>query len=419
MVMQFCFGQWYEQESGTTKNLHDVVFLNEYTGIAVGDSGLILRTTNDGQTWVAQSSGTSNHLNDVCFYNSNTAWAVGDSGTIIKTTNGGVSWVQQSSSTFASLNSVCFINENQGWICGADFSTQPPQCELIKTTDGGINWIPQPTDSFPNWDLKCIDFTDESVGWIINDWHGQWGGYDYIYKTTDGGSTWNLKLQIPSGPPLPIFLNKLKFVNQNYGVVVGGGNRTKGHIYRTTDGGETWDEKVFPELWEFRNVFLIDEAYWTVVGDDGRIYNTTDSGENWVQQYTGTNNSIKGVHFVNELVGWAVGDNGTILHTNNGGVSFIEEEQTGKMPKEFLLSQNFPNPFNPSTKIKYRVPQTTQVQIKVFDVLGNEIEKLVNEEKPAGTYEFTWNAANLPSGIYFYRFMTSEYTATKKMIVTK
>ena len=99
------------------------------------------------------------------------------------------------------------------------------------------------------------------------------------------------------------------------------------------------------------------------------------------------------------------------------GIVGVEDEET--LPTEFALAQNYPNPFNPSTKIKYSVPQTSQLQIKVFDLLGNEIETLVNEEKPTGTYELNWNAANLPSGIYFYRLKAGDYINTKKMILIK
>jgi parallel beta-helix repeat protein len=88
-------------------------------------------------------------------------------------------------------------------------------------------------------------------------------------------------------------------------------------------------------------------------------------------------------------------------------------------PKEFTLHQNYPNPFNPSTKIKYSVPQTSQVHIKVFDVLGNEIETLVNEEKPTGSYELKWNASKLSSGIYFYQLKAGEFLQTRKMILMK
>ena len=87
--------------------------------------------------------------------------------------------------------------------------------------------------------------------------------------------------------------------------------------------------------------------------------------------------------------------------------------------KNFRLNQNYPNPFNPSTKIKYSIPQSSNVVIKVFDILGNEIETLVNEEKPTGTYEITWYAENLPSGVYFYRLHAGDFVGTKKMVLLK
>jgi len=98
-------------------------------------------------------------------------------------------------------------------------------------------------------------------------------------------------------------------------------------------------------------------------------------------------------------------------------ISSIEQETT--LPTEFALEQNFPNPFNPTTKIKYSAPQASQVVVKVFDVLGNEIATLLNEEKPAGTYELTWSAASLPSGVYFYRIQAGEFISTKKMLLLK
>ena len=102
----------------------------------------------------------------------------------------------------------------------------------------------------------------------------------------------------------------------------------------------------------------------------------------------------------------------------------IEEEFS--TPKNFTLSQNYPNPFNPTTKIYYSIPTQSKVIIKVYDILGNEIETLVNEEKSAGTYELTWDAANLPSGVYFYQLRTMPigrqaggFIATKKMVLLR
>ncbi|MGB5530662.1 MAG: T9SS type A sorting domain-containing protein [Ignavibacteriaceae bacterium] len=97
----------------------------------------------------------------------------------------------------------------------------------------------------------------------------------------------------------------------------------------------------------------------------------------------------------------------------------VSVEKVTIQPTEFLLLNNYPNPFNPSTKIKYSIPQTSNLVIKVFDILGNEIETLVNEEKPAGTYELTWNAVNLPSGVYFYQLKAGSFINTKKMVLIR
>jgi hypothetical protein len=96
-------------------------------------------------------------------------------------------------------------------------------------------------------------------------------------------------------------------------------------------------------------------------------------------------------------------------------------------PKEFVLYQNYPNPFNPSTKIKYSIPdviankvkQSQLVTLKVYDILGNEIATLVNEEKPSGSYEIEFNANRLASGIYYYRITAGNFSQTKKMIFLK
>jgi hypothetical protein len=88
-------------------------------------------------------------------------------------------------------------------------------------------------------------------------------------------------------------------------------------------------------------------------------------------------------------------------------------------PKEFSLYQNYPNPFNPSTKILYSVAKLSNVSIKVFDILGNEIATLVNEEIPAGIYEAEFDATQLTSGIYFYKLQAGPFIETKKMILLK
>jgi len=87
--------------------------------------------------------------------------------------------------------------------------------------------------------------------------------------------------------------------------------------------------------------------------------------------------------------------------------------------KEYFISQNYPNPFNPITKINYSLPNSELVQIKVFDVLGNEIKTLLNDYKQAGNYEVEFDASNIPSGVYFYRMISGSYLETKKMMLLR
>ncbi|NWG27029.1 MAG: alpha/beta fold hydrolase [Ignavibacteriaceae bacterium] len=97
----------------------------------------------------------------------------------------------------------------------------------------------------------------------------------------------------------------------------------------------------------------------------------------------------------------------------------VNVENEFEFHKSFNLSQNYPNPFNPSTNIGFRIADFGLVNLKIYDVLGKEVATLINEEKPAGSYEITFYPGNLPSGTYFYQLRTQEFIQTKKMILTK
>ncbi len=88
-------------------------------------------------------------------------------------------------------------------------------------------------------------------------------------------------------------------------------------------------------------------------------------------------------------------------------------------PKEFKLEQNYPNPFNPTTTIQYQLPADAKVTLKIYDVLGSEVATLVNGEQEAGYKEVKFNASNLASGMYIYRFIADKYVSIKKMMVIK
>jgi Secretion system C-terminal sorting domain len=88
-------------------------------------------------------------------------------------------------------------------------------------------------------------------------------------------------------------------------------------------------------------------------------------------------------------------------------------------PRTYSLSQNYPNPFNPSTTIEFSIPQSTNVSVKVYDIMGREVATLVNEYRGTGSYIVNWNASGSSSGVYFYKLVAGSFTQTKKMVLSK
>ncbi|MCX6174180.1 MAG: T9SS type A sorting domain-containing protein [Ignavibacteriales bacterium] len=107
----------------------------------------------------------------------------------------------------------------------------------------------------------------------------------------------------------------------------------------------------------------------------------------------------------------------TIVYDTFGDITKVTDEN--RIPEGFVLEQNYPNPFNPTTKIKYSISTSSQVSVKVYDLLGREIEELVNEYKIAGNYEVQFNASSFPSGVYLYKLQSGSFIQTKKMLFLK
>ena len=97
----------------------------------------------------------------------------------------------------------------------------------------------------------------------------------------------------------------------------------------------------------------------------------------------------------------------------------VEDDNNSLVLNDFKLFQNYPNPFNPTTTVKYNILEREYITLKIYDIMGNEISTLVNEEKPSGSYQIHWNAVNLPSGVYFYSLKAGSFVETKKMILLK
>jgi hypothetical protein len=112
-----------------------------------------------------------------------------------------------------------------------------------------------------------------------------------------------------------------------------------------------------------------------------------------------------------------VGSFAMVDHLSFTGPSSVE--QLSSFPNDFTLKQNYPNPFNPSTKIEYSIPEASFVQLKVYDILGNEVATLVNEEQSAGTYRADFTGENLASGLYIAKLQAENYSKTIKMSLLK
>ncbi|MCL5029494.1 MAG: T9SS type A sorting domain-containing protein [Bacteroidetes bacterium] len=100
-----------------------------------------------------------------------------------------------------------------------------------------------------------------------------------------------------------------------------------------------------------------------------------------------------------------------------GTLTSVKEEKLSL--EKYTLYQNYPNPFNPSTTIKYQIPKSGLVQLKIYDILGREVATLVNEEKPSGNYEVTFDGSKLASGVYYYQLNAGDFISSKKMIILK
>jgi photosystem II stability/assembly factor-like uncharacterized protein len=228
-------------------------------------------------------------------------------------------------------------------------------------------------------------------------------GSNSLFKSTDDGTTWSA---------LNFFndVNSLWFASVDTGYAA-----TNLGIFKTTDAGLTWNN-ILPTAQTLFSINIKNEVGFAV-GASGLIYITSNRGLNWTLMTSPvTTQDLLRVFVVSNTLAYAVGTSGTILKCEviTGG---IEEESVS--PKEFTLSQNYPNPFNPVTNIIFRIADFGFVSLRIYDLLGNEVATLLNEEKPAGNYELQFDASNLSSGVYLYRLSAGNFTEIKKMVLLK
>ena len=131
--------------------------------------------------------------------------------------------------------------------------------------------------------------------------------------------------------------------------------------------------------------------------------------------FSTTAGPLNAINFCRSITAIAVGDRGTVAIYHKD----LAQDTNLVAPPEKIETQNFPNPFNPSTIISYKLSEQTNVVLKIYDILGNDVATLVNESKPAGSYEVEWNASNLPSGVYIYQLVAGTNIQLKKMLLLK
>ena len=191
-----------------------------------------------------------------------------------------------------------------------------------------------------------------------------------------------------------------------------------GGVFRSTDNGESWSSANNGLMGTFVYA-LVDSGTNLFAGTNDRgVFRSSNNGTSWTQVNSGLSDST--------VMSLAVSGTNLFAGTWGGGVwrrplseMITSVQHKSEIPFHFRLEQNYPNPFNPSTIIKFAITSNQFVQLKIYDVLGREVASLVNEEKPSGSYEINFNAAQLSSGIYFYKMQAGSFVQIKKMILLK
>jgi hypothetical protein len=361
------------------------------------------------------------------------------------TINSAVSW-----SGIIQINSSCGGNRSFGpalsvspsgavYVAWASASPTSPFTEdfigFAKSSNGGINWSVNEcaidcngirTTQLQPWTIRANSFPAIDVdktggprnGWIyiaVTDKNIAPAGSDpdiVLHRSTDNGNTWSTGVRVNRDPinnGRNQFFPALR-VDENGGLnIIYYDNRivtdsVDVFLSRSDDGGTTWNDYRITE-----GRFYPMPVSGTGAGNMGdNIGLTSGNGKLypvWMSRVSGS------------LQIWSA----IIDYTTIG----IKQVGT-KVPISFNLHQNYPNPFNPSTKIKFGLPNLTlntvkglMVTLKIYDILGQEAAILVNEELDPGTYEAEWDAANYPSGVYYYSLTAGAFNETKKMVLLK
>lgn len=415
---------WFEQTSGTTKDLTTVSVVTDSVAWIGGKEGTVLRTTDQGRSWISKGGGPE--LGNMDIVN---IWAIDADRAIVtaspvmnssttayvfRTADGGQNWTKVLTLDGGYGNGIYMFDANKGIFYSNPVNGKWP---VWLTADGGQTWdttgvkIPIPDQdekSFAN--AICGNAGARIAVFGTN--------RSKIYITNDYGKTWTAK-------STPGLVNS-KSVCINYGRMMAGGEA----LISTMNEGESWTEVSYPGQGEILGMGVHDNWNWWFVSKGGssnsgnKIIHTANFGNGfWDTAYTAPGNSAylaMSTGRDDRLWIWAVREGGGItVGEHHHGEPTDVSGNDGLTPGVFALGQNYPNPFNPSTTIKFSLPVEDNIELKVFDMLGREMMTLASGRKSAGEHTLTFNAAGLASGTYIYILRAGGQVMAKKMLLVK
>ncbi len=405
------------------------------------------------QSWTAQTApaGTSGGLNGAWACDENVVWMCGPGGVVCRTTNGGTTWTMVNTGLAGNdFYTIAAIDANTAEAGAGDGG-------MWRTTNGGTSWTFQALTPTPQF-MDVVHFFDANNGFALSDPAAAAGLWLY-YITTDGGATWTAGANRPANIAGEAGWNG-SYAAVDTGHIWWGTNSTKiyhggfrgpitgasspgaysfcmgfndmntgiaGMVTATptvlplalsTNGGSTWTATSYTPAGVPYAMKVVPGSNYGWYGSQN-VYRTTNVGAptTWTSQLTlSTTNLCYSITMLNVNTGWCGTQTGQIYKYHD--IVGIDPNNTS-VPKNFSLMQNYPNPFNPTTNIRYSIPVASQVSIKIYDALGNEVRTLVNEYRSVGNYVESFDASNLASGIYFYTLHAGDYVQTKKMSLIK
>ena len=341
--------QWNKIISGTTKNINAVTFSNSNTVVAVGDSGLILRSSNAGNSFTIVSSTTMKHLNDVFFLDANNGLAVGDGGTILKTINAGISWSAITSNTSNDLMSID-IKNNIGLITGSNGT-------ILKSVNNGAAWAA--LTPFTIYLLNKVRFVTNDVAVIS-------GNNGLLLKSVDTGNNWSIANSSANKN-----INDFAFYPNATDILAVGIN---GLQISTDTSFSTISESTISAQWLNAAVAVPNTDTCFVVGKNATILFTAN-GNNWNTITVNSTDDFNDIYFVSNTVGIIAGSKGNIFKTTTGGASLstkeIEKINFNLYPNPSISFLNITGDFKENTQLKI---YNTSGQLLIAQIIqGNSV----------------------------------------------